>query len=325
MKRRDILAIAGATTLASSLPAGAQPAMPVVGHLSAGSPATSALSLARFRDGLKEGGYVEGRNVAIAFRWAEGSYERLPALAAELAALKVAVIVAIGTPAAQAAKQATQLIPIVFQSGTDVVQSGLVASLSRPGGNATGVTFNVVQLSHKRLEVLRELVPNIRTVAYLHRPGAVPSDAQLADVQAAARGMGLALQIVEARSARDIESAFVQLAERRPDGLLVAADWLFLVQGAQIAALAARHAIPAIYDFPAPVAAGGLVSYGPHRDDLYRSLGVYTGKILAGARPADLPVHQPTKFELVINLKTARALGLSIPPSILARADEVIE
>jgi putative ABC transport system substrate-binding protein len=314
-----------ATMLASSLPAGAQPAMPVVGYLSAGSPEASAASLARFRDGLKEGGYVEGRNVAISFRWAEGRYELLPSLATELVALKVAVIVAIGTPAAQAAKRATQLIPIVFQSGTDVVQSGLVASLSRPGGNATGVTFNVVQLTPKRLEVLREIVPNIRTVAYLHRPGAVPSDAQLADVQAAAHGMGLALQIVDAGSAGDIEPAFVRLAERRPDGLLVAADWLFLVQGAQIAALAARHAIPAIYDFPAPVAAGGLVSYGPHRDDLYRSLGVYTGKILAGARPADLPVHQPTKFELVINLKTARALGLSIPPSILARADEVIE
>ena len=324
MRRRELFAF-GATTLASSLPAGAQPAMPVVGYLTAGSPEASAASLTRFRDGLKEGGYVEGRNIAIAFRWAEGRYELLPDLATELVALKVAVIVAIGTPAAQAAKQATQLIPIVFQSGTDVVQSGLVASLSRPGGNATGVTVNVVQLTPKRLEVLRELVPNIRTVAYLHRPGAVPWDAQLADVQAAAHHMGLSLQIVEVGSAGDIEPAFVRLAERRPDGLLVAADWLFLVQGAQIAALAARHAIPAIYDFPAPVSAGGLVSYGPHSDDLYRTLGVYTGKILAGARPADLPVHQPTKFELVINLRTARALGLTILPAILARADQVIE
>ena len=326
MRRRDFLAMAGTAALAPSLPARAQPAMPVVGYLSASSLEMSAPTLALFRDGLKESGYTEGRNVTIAFSWADGQYERLPALAAELVALKVTVIVAIGTPAVRAAMQAMREIPIVFQSGVDVVQRGLVASLSRPGGNATGITFNVVELTPKRLELLRELVPGARSVAYLRNPGVpLDLDSQLSDIQAAARAMGLALRIVEARSAGDIELAFARLAQQRPDGLIVASDWLFLVQSAQIAALAARQGIPAVSDFPVFVTAGGLASYGPNTKALMRTLGVYTAKVLAGARPADLPVQQPTEFELAVNLKTADALGLTVPAALLARADEVIE
>lgn len=325
MRRRDVLTLGSTAALVPSLPTMAQSAMPVVGYLSAGSPEMSTLNVAQFREGLREGGYAEGRNVAIAFRWADGRYERLSALAGELVARNVAVIVAMGTPAARAALQATREIPVVFQSGADVVQRGLVASLNRPGGNATGITLNLLDLAPKRLELLRDLVPRARSVAYLRNPDVPSPDPQLRDVQAAARTMGLALLVVEARNAGDIEAAFARLARPRPDGLIVASDWLFLVQSEQIAGLATRLAIPAVSDFGAFVTAGGLASYGPDTDALMRTLGVYTAKVLSGARPADLPVQQPTKFELALNLKTAKALGLTIPPAILARADEVVD
>ena len=256
---------------------------------------------------------------------AERSIEQGQALAAELVALRVAVIVAIGGPAVQAAMQATRQIPIVFQIGADPAGLGLVDSLARPGGNATGINLHLVELTPKRLGLLRELMPNLRTVAVLRNPAQPAANSQLAGVQSAARGIGLTLKILEASKNEDIERAFARLAEQRPQALLVESDVLFFTRRAQIVALAAQHAIPAIYDSSMFVAAGGLVSYGPEMRAAIRPLGVYTARILGGARPADLPVQQPTRFELVINLKTARALGLTIPPTILARADEVIE
>jgi putative ABC transport system substrate-binding protein len=245
-------------------------------------------------------------------------------LAAELVALKVAVIAALGSIAAQAALQATQTIPIVFLSG-DPVALGLVTSFNRPGGNATGISVLAPELVAKRLELLRELIPGARSVAFLGNPGNPTAASQLRDVQAAARITGHSLQIFEARTGSEIEQAFARLAEQRPDALLVSADPLFTAQRDQIVALAQRHNLPALYDFPEYAAAGGLISYGPSLKDLWRQLGVYTGRIIAGAKPADMPVQQPTQFELVINLTAAKALGLTIPPAILARADELIE
>jgi putative ABC transport system substrate-binding protein len=302
-----------------------QPAMPVVGYLSSTSAEAAKGTLAVFRDGLKESGFVEGRNVVIEFRWADGRYDVLPGFARELIARKPAVLVAIGGPAARAARQATSTIPIVFQSGGDAVDLGLVESLGRPGGNATGISLNTVGLTPKRLELIRELIADMEAIAFLRNPGVGADASELAEVQKAARSMGLELKVEEARRGEDIEPAFARLAQIRPSALLVGSSLLFVVRRAEIVALAARIATPAIYEYSGYVAAGGLISYGPSLSTAVHPIGIYAGRILAGAKPADLPVQQPIKFELVINLKTAKTLGLAIPPSILARADDVIE
>jgi putative ABC transport system substrate-binding protein len=325
MRRREIIALAGGMYVVRSGPAIAQQAaMPVVGFLGSTSPQASTQFFLAFRDGLKESGYVEGRNVVIEERWAEGRHEQLPTLVAELVALNVAVIVAPTGPSAMVARKVTQTIPIAFMSG-DPVARGLVSSLSRPGGNATGVNILALELTPKRLELLRDLVPSAKSVAVLVSPAGFSTPYQLSDLQVAARMTGHDLQVVEVRTDNEIEQAFARLADRRPGALLVTSDALFLSQRDRIIALAAQWSIPAIYDWPEFALAGGLISYGTNLKDALRLLGVYTGRILAGARPADLPVQQPTAFELVINLKTAKALGLTIPPAVLARADEVIE
>ncbi len=326
MRRRESFAFLGGAAAAWPLAARAQrPGLPVIGFLAAASSqAAASYFLPAFHAGLKDSGYIEGRNITIAFRWAEGRLERLPALAAELVALKVAVIVATNPFAVRATKQATREIPIVFLTG-DPVGEGLVAGLGRPDGNATGVSLQNPELAPKRLELVRDLVPNARSVVFIVNPANPTVAAQVRDVQAAARRMGLALQVQEVGGADDFEPALARLAERRPDALLLQGDPAFIGQREQIVALVARQAIPAIYDFPEFPAVGGLISHGPSLKDAAHLLGVYTGKILAGARPADLPVQQPTRFELVVNLKTARALGITIPPSLLARADDVIE
>jgi putative ABC transport system substrate-binding protein len=325
VNRREVIAGLGAGLASCPLATRAQQrAVPVVAFLSAGPAESSTLLLPYFRDGLKESGYVEARDVSVVVRSAEGRDEQLPMLAAELVALNVAVIAALGSIAAQAALQATRSIPIVFLTG-DPVALGLVTSLSRPGGNATGISILAPELLAKRLELLRELIPHAKSVAFLVNPGNPTAASQLSDLQAAARATRHNVQAFEARDRDGLEVAFTRLAEQRPDALLIATDPFFAAQRDQVVALAARHKLPAVYDFPYYAAAGGLFTYGPNIQDANRLVGVYAGRILAGTKPADLPVQQPTKFELVINLKTAKALGLTIPPSLLARADKVIE
>jgi len=304
-----------------------QKAMPMVGYLSPGSPGVAAPATAAFRQGLSEAGYVEGRNVAIEYRWAEGKYDRLPRLAGELVSRQVSVIVtAGGTPTALAAKAATETIPIVFALGSDPVQFGLVKSLARPGGNATGVTVLDVELVPKAFELLHELVPAAATFAVLVNPNNLLVEAQKRGSETAARNLGAQLPILNASSQSEIETAFTTLVEQRAGALLVTGEPLFFGTARhQLIALAARHAVPTIYQFRQLTEAGGLMSYGTSLADAQRISGVYAGRILRGERPADLPVQQSTKVELVINLKTAHALGLTVPPSILARADEVIE
>jgi putative ABC transport system substrate-binding protein len=300
--------------------------MPVVGFLSTGSPDTFADLVVGFRKGLKEAGYVSGQNVTIEYRWGEGYYDRMPALAAELVRRQVAVIAATGgTVSALAAKAATTTIPIVFNMGDDPVKLGIVASFNRPGANITGVTPLSPALEPKRVELLRELVPQAAIIAVLLNPASPDADVQRRNVEAAASTIGRHFHIFNASSERDIEAAFNALVQLRAGGLLVGNDPFFNSQRGQLAALATRHAIPAIYSFREYAAAGGLMSYGTSLTDVYRQVGVYAGQILKGAKPADLPVLQPTKFELVINLRTAKALGLQIPDRLLARADEVIE
>jgi putative ABC transport system substrate-binding protein len=300
--------------------------MPVIGYLGSGSPGPSASSVAAFRQGLAETGYVEGQNIAIEYRWAEGSYDRLPTLAAELVGRKVEVVVAGGgTPAARAAKNATSTIPIVFLTGTDPVADGLVASLARPGGNLTGVSFLNIDLMPKRLELLSELVPQAGMIALLVNPNNSNFERITREVQKAAGAKGVQLPILKAGSESEIDAAFASLVQLHAGALVVGADVFLTGRREQLVALAAHYAVPAIYvwrDFPA---SGGLISYGASLTAVSRQLGIYAGKILNGAKPADLPVEQPTKFELVINLKTAKALGLAVPPSILVRADDVIE
>ena len=326
MRRREFLALLGAAA-AASLATRAQQPMPVIGYLSVGSPETDNIPgrLVAFRRGLSETGYVEGQNVAIEYRWAEGEYDRLPALAADLVHRPVSLIVAQNAPAAFAAKAATSTIPIVFDSGIDPVQSGLVASLSRPGGNITGVALLTVELMGKRLELLHELLPKAAVVTLLVNPGNPVTESESKSLQEAAGSLGLRTHELRAGSPSEIEAAFETLAGLRADALVVSVDTLFTSQREQIVALAARHAVPAIYGWRLFPAAGGLISYGPDIADSYRQLGVYTAKILKGAKSADLPVQQVVKLDLVINLRTAKALGLTIPPLILARADEVIE
>ena len=327
MHRRRFIALLGGAIALPRVAAAQQKAMPVIGYLHPTSPGVAAPATAAFRQGLSEAGYVEGRNVAIEYRWAEGKYDRLPSLAGELVSRQVAVIVTGGaTPTALAAKAATGTIPIIFVLGSDPVQFGLVQSLARPGGNVTGVTVLDVELVPKAFELLHELVPAAATIAVLVNPNNLLVEAQARGSQIAAHNLGVHLLVLNASSQSEIDAAFTTLVEQRADALLVTGEPLFFGTARdQLIALATRHAVPTIYQFRQLAEAGGLMSYGTSLADAQRISGVYAGRILRGERPADLPVQQSTKVELVINLKTAHALGLTVPPSILARADEVIE
>ena len=326
MKRREFITLLGGAAVAWPLAARAQQAMPVIGFLHAQSPDGFTEPLRRFRQGLKDTGYVEGENVAIEYRWAENQMDRLPSLAAELVHRKVAVIVATGGHAsAVAAKAATTEIPIVFVAGDDPVRLGLVASLARPGGNLTGVNFFAEELATKRLELLHELLPAAARVAVLVNPTSPDFGSTIRNVEAAARTIGLQIQVLNASSSREINEAFATFVQERPDALLTGTGPPFTGRRAQLVQLAAFHRIPAIYAGRQNAEIGGLMSYGASLTDTYRQLGVYTSRILKGAKPADLPVVQASKFELVINTETARMLGVTIPPSLIARADEVIE
>jgi putative tryptophan/tyrosine transport system substrate-binding protein len=301
-----------------------QAVMPVIGFLNGASPAEFAPQVAAFRQGLKEAGFIEGQNVAIEFRWAEGRYDRLPAMADDLVRRHVAVIVAAGGSQPMA-KAATSTIPIVFTAGGDPVKEGLVSSLNRPGGNLTGLNMFTVSLDAKRLELLRELLPKADTVAVLINPTFVSAERQLKDLREGASRVGVRLVVFNASADSDFDTAFATLADTRADALVVGSDPFLNSRREQIVALAARHRIPAIYEWREFAEAGGLMSYGTSLDDVYRQVGVYTARILKGEKPADLPVMQSTKFQFVINLKTAKALGLDISPNLVARADEVIE
>jgi putative ABC transport system substrate-binding protein len=325
MRRRELVLLLGGAMAAARALRAQQKAMPAIGFLSSRSPGEAATVVAAFHQGLAETGYVEAQNLAIEYRWAEGLYDRLPALAADLVGRMVDVIVATGgTPSALAAKNATSTIPIVFVS-SDPVKYGLVASFARPGGNATGFSVLGDELLPKRLELLSELVPQARMIALLVNPNNTDTERSIGDVQEAARAKGVQLHILKAGTESGIDAAFASLVESHAGPLVVGADPFFDTRREQLVALASRHAIPAIYWLREFAAVGGLISYGPSLIGAYRQAGIYAGRILKGSKPADLPVQQPTSFELVVNLKTAKQLGLTVPPSILARADEVIE
>jgi len=327
MRRREFITLLGGAAVAWPLAARAQqPAMPIVGFLSGRSSADSVEEVKGFHRGLAETGHVEGKNITIEFRWADGHYDRLPALATELVGHRVAVLAAVGGGASGlAAKSVTSTIPIVFASGGDAVKIGLVASLNRPGGNVTGVNIIFGALGAKRLELLHELIPAASAIAMLVNPNYPSAPIEVQDVEVAGRKLGLKVHIFNARTESEIEPAFTGLVEQKGSGLLVADDPFLQGQRDRIARLAEHHAIPAIYFSRDFVDAGGLMSYGPNLVDVYRLVGLYTGRILKGEKPADLPVQQPTKYSLVVNLKTAKALGLDVPLTLLARADEVIE
>ena len=326
IRRREFVVTLGGAVAAWPFAArGQQAAMPVIGFVRNTSPDGAAPLLAALRRGLSEVGYAEGQNVAVEYRWAENNYDRLPALAADLVRRQSAVIIAAGNAAALAAKAATTTIPIVFATGDDPVRLGLVASLSRPTGNVTGVSFLGGTLVAKRLELLRELVPNVATVAHLMNPTGPTAAPEVEEARIAARSLGQQIQVLQASNESEIEVAFTTMARLRIGALNVGGDALFVDRRAQIVAFAAHHSLPTSYFDRECVAAGGLMSYGTSQADAYRLAGVYAGRILKGEKPADLPVLLPTKFELVINLKTAKALGLTVPSSLLAIADEVIE
>jgi putative tryptophan/tyrosine transport system substrate-binding protein len=328
MRRREFITLLGGTAVAWPLAAQAQQsALPVVGFVRDGSADASARLAAAFRKGLNETGYVEGQNVTVEYHWLEGQYDRLPALLSDLVRRQVAVIATPGHVPSLAAKAATATIPIVFGIGGDPVELGLVASLARPGGNVTGINFFVNEVAAKRLQLLHDLVPKAVRIALLLNPAnARVAEATLRDVQEAAPTMGLQVQMtLNANTIGEIDAAFATLAHERPDALFVAPDAFFVSQRAQLAALTARHQIPAAYSVREPVVAGGLMSYGSDLAEMFHQVGVYTGNILKGAKPAELPVLQSTKFDFVINLKTARALGIEVPSALLLIADEVIE
>jgi len=325
--RRQFISALGAAVAWPLAAHAQQTAMPIVGFVNVGSPDNVfyARLTAAFRGGLKDTGYVEGQNVAIEFRWAEGQYDRVPALVAELVRLQVAVIAAFGPPAARAAKAATATIPIVFGVGDDPVKLGLVSSLNRPDGNATGVSVLVNEVESKRLGLLHEAVPTAPMIAVLLNSKSPAFETQSRDVETAARAIGQQIMLLNVSGDSEIDTAFATLLKQRAGGLVIASDPFFTTRREQLVALAARYAIPTIYDDRNYAAAGGLMSYGITFADAYRQAGIYVGRILKGEKPADLPVVQPTKFEFVINLKTAKALGLTIPAGVLSIADEVIE
>ena len=326
MKRRELmLLLVGAITAAQTLSA-QQKVMPVIGFLGGEAAGAGAANITAFRQGLSDTGYIEGQSVSIEYRWAEGHYDRLPALAADLVSRNVEVIVATGgNVSALAAKSVTSTIPIVFSVGDDPIASGLVASLARPSGNLTGISIMLTELMPKRLELISELVSLARVIALLVNPKNPSTESMIRDVQEAARAKGVQLQILNAGNESEIDDAFATLVQLHVDALLVGTDSFFYNRREQLVTLAARHAVPAIYDFREFAESGGLISYGTSLIGIYRQIGIYVGQILKGAKPADLPVQQPTIFELVVNLKTAKALGLTITPSILARVDEIIE
>jgi ABC-type uncharacterized transport system substrate-binding protein len=326
LRRRQFIMLLGGASAWPLAARAQQPTMPVIGFLNSASPAGYARPLSAFRQGLSETGYVEGRNVAIEYRWAEGQYERLPALAADLVRRQVTVIAATTNPAGPVAKAATTTIPIVFTMGSDPVQLGVVASLNKPGSNITGVTVLAVELGPKRLELLREVVSTATTVALLVNPTNLSvAETESRDLQAAASTLGLRLHVLKASTERELDAVFARLAELRAGGLVIGADPFFISRIELIATLAQRYGMPTVYQYRDFAAAGGLMSYGGSLTDAYRQAGIYVGRILKGEKPADLPVVQSAKVELILNLKTARMLGLTIPLSLLGRADEVIE
>jgi putative tryptophan/tyrosine transport system substrate-binding protein len=327
IRRRDFVILLGGGAAAWPLPARAQQsAVPVVGFLSSRSPGESAYVVAAFRQGLRGAGFVEGQNAAIAFRWAEGHYDRLPGLAAELIELRVAVLfTAGGPPSAFAAKSATQTIPVVFSAAIDPDRIGLVVSLNRPGGNLTGMSLFPSEIAAKSVQLLKELLPAATLVGYLVNPSTPAANLYVSEASNAAKGLGIAVHVFNASTEYELDEVFGSFAKAGASGLVVLAEPFFDSQRDRIVALAARHAVPAIYGLREYAVAGGLMSYGASLPDAYRQGGMYVGRILKGEKPADLPVMQPTKFDLVLNLKTAKALGLSVPDRLLALADEVIE
>ena len=326
MNRRELMLLLGGAMTAPHATQVQQKAIPVIGFLGSSSPAPYATQVAAFLRGLEEVGYIEGQNVAIEYRWAEGRFEQLPALAADLVGRKVDVIAADAVTSTRAAKDATSTLPVVFISGANPVEHGLVASFARPGGNLTGVAMMVAELAPKRFELLSEMVPQASVIALLVNPNNVlQTDGVIKGVREAARAKPVQLQILKASTEAEIDAAFGTLVQLQADALVVGPDVFLHSRREQLVALAARYRVPAVYEWRESVAAGGLISYGPRLTSVFRQLGGYAGEILKGANPGDLPVQQPTKFELVINLKTAKLLGLTVPPWILARADELIE
>ena len=327
MRRRDFMALIGGAPAVWPLVARAQqPGVPAIGLLSSGSLVPIVELVAAFRRGLAQVGFAEGQNLTIEYRFAEGHYERLPALAAELVRRRVALIASVGgTVVAQAAKGSTATIPIVFLIGDDPIKTGLVTSFNRPEGNITGMSQIAAELGAKRVELLHELLPQAKTVAFLVNPTNPNMESDTKEIEGAGHALGIEVQVLKASGESDIEPVFVALARSKPEALIVSNDAMFTIRRERIVSLAAHDAVPATYAFREFVVAGGLMSYGPSFIEAYQQVGIYAGRILKGEKPSDLPVQQPTKFELVINLKTAKALGLTVPPTLLARADEVIE